>query len=358
MKNKLRAAFLLQSAVLPLGSFSQDIHFSQYAFSSVGINPAMTASYKDVLVTLQHKEQWRMVDAYRTSAATFEMKFGQPNWTKQDNTTGTFKKKLMKGLALGVYVFSDNAGDGNMKQFQFSTSLAYHALLNKNHTLSMGLIGGVIQKSIAPEGLRYNNQYAGGTYDPNLASGENYSNQSFAKADLGAGLLWSYGEGSRYLTANDQKHVHAGISLNHINRPEQSFLGVISDPLKWKWTAHAGSLFGITNSSYSIGSSLLYMSQGNLIEFTPGLLVKYKFKENSVYTGFIKSSALTLGCYYRNKDAVIPYIMYEMDKYSLGISYDTNISGLASVTAGRGGIEISLRFNTPSPFLYQTKSRI
>lgn len=299
-----------------------------------------------------------MVDAYRTSAATFEMKLGQLNWVKTERKTGIFSKKLMKGLAIGLNFFADKAGDGNMKTTQGNLSIAYHALLNKNNTLSAGLIGGIAQRSISPDGLRWNSQYGGGNYDPTLASGENFSNQSFVHGDYGAGLLWSYGDGSKYLTANDQKHIHAGISLSHLNKPRQSFLGVVSDKLQWKWTGHAGMLMGVKNTLLSLGGSLLYMSQGKLMEITPGAIIKYKFKENSVYTGFIKSSALSLGCYYRNKDAVIPYIMYEMDKYSLGISYDTNISGLTTATSGKGGIEISLRFNAPSPFLYQTKSRI
>ena len=346
------------SCLLPLLVKAQDIHFSQYNFTL--INPAMTAAYKDLQATLQHKEQWRMVDAYRTSSATFEMKLSQINWQKvtTNNVTGVFKQKLQKGLAFGINVFNDKAGDGNMKNFQASLSLAYHALINEKNTVSAGLKGGYVQKSISPDGLRWNNQYTGGAYDPTLTPGENFTDQSFGYADFGAGLLWSYGDGSKYLTANDQKHIHAGISIDHLNNPKQSFLAITSDQLHWKITAHAGTLIGVKNTNYSLGASLLYLSQGKLTEITPGALIKYKFKENSVYTGFIKSSALTLGCYYRNKDAVIPYIMYEMDKYSIGISYDTNISGLTAVTTGRGGIEISLRFNAPSPFLYQTKSRI
>jgi type IX secretion system PorP/SprF family membrane protein len=244
-----------------------------------------------------------------------------------------------------------------MQGTQFKINIAYHALLNTNNTLSGGFAGGVVQRSISPDGLRWNSQYPGGVFDPNLASGENFSTQSFAHADLSLGILWSYGEGGKYLTANDHKHVHAGISIDHLNKPAQSFLNITPDKLNWKVTTHAGSLFGIKNTNYSIGASLLHTKQGPLHEATAGAVIKYKFKENSVYTGFIKSSALTLGCYYRNNDAVIPYVMYEMDKYSIGISYDTTISGLTAVNSGRGGIEISLRFNAPSPFLYQTKSR-
>ena len=74
-------------------SFSQDIHFSQYNFSPLTLNPALTAAYKDIEVTLQYKDQWHSLNAYRTAAATVEIKFGQLNWIKLEKLTGAFKKK-------------------------------------------------------------------------------------------------------------------------------------------------------------------------------------------------------------------------------------------------------------------------
>ena len=172
------------------------------------------------------------------------------------------------------------------------------------------------------------------------------------------GVLWSYGDASRYTSANDQKHINAGISLAHFNSPGYSFISTDAGDLDWKWTANANSLIGISNSLYSVGPSVLFMQQGPLSEITFGMLFKYKFKEESKYTGYVRGAAISAGCYYRNKDAVIPFLLIELDAYSLGLSYDANISGLKTATAGRGGFEISIRFNTPSSFLYQTKSRI
>ncbi len=365
MKNKLRASFLLLSAIIsvacslfPLACFSQDIHFSQYSFNNQQLNPAFTAVYKTIQVTVQHKEQWRVVNAFRTSAASIEMKFGHREWEKMERMTGAFKKRLMKGLAGGLSFFSDNAADATMRTTQVNFNLAYHTRLNEKNILSMGLMSGVCQRSIFPDKLRWNNQYTAGVFNSMLSSGELFSTTSRTHADLGGGLLWSYGDGDKYMSSNDQKHFHAGVSLIHINRPEISFLTIASEKLYWKWSAHAGGLFGIKNTPLSIAPSVFFMSQGPQTELTPGLGVKYQFKETSKYTGYVKGSAMTLGCYYRNRDAVIPYFTLEMDKYSLGISYDTNISALTNATGGRGGIEISLRFNSPSSFLYQTKSRI
>lgn len=357
MKKIKRVIFIL-NCILPVANcLAQDIHFSQYNFSPITLNPAMTCVYKDLQATINYKEQWRSLNAFSTSQATFEMKLNQRNWIKLDRMTETYKKKLVKGLAFGLNFFSDKAGDGNLRQNEYSFSMAYHALLNPNNTLSVGLVGAFAQQTIDPTNLRWNNQYSSGVYDPNLPSGENFGNTSHAYWDFGAGILWSYGEAAHYLTENDQKYINAGIALAHFNQPEQSF--ITTDPLKRKITAHSNMLFGIKNTHYSIAPSVLYMQQGPQKEITFGTMIKYKLKEESKYTGVIKATVLSVGCFYRNRDAIIPYFLLELDKYTIGITYDANISSLATATTGRGGFEICLRFGTPSPFLYQnSKSRI
>ena len=357
---KLNISLMLfvANCMLPTFLFGQDLHFSQYNFSPLTLNPALTSAYKDIQGTLNYKQQWRSVDAYTTYEATYEMKLNQKKWTKIERMTETYKKKLIKGLAFGINFYSDKAGDGNLKTSQGNFSIGYHSLLDKNNTLSAGLMGGVVQRSIDESGLRWNNQYGTGVYDPTANSGEIFSVPNFIYTNYSAGILWSYGQGSSYLTANDHKFVNAGISVSNLNHPQLSFLGN-DDQLYRHWTFHTNSVIGIKNSHYSLAPSFLYMQQGSQKEITFGMLIKYKLKEESVYTGIIKSSMLSLGCFYRNKDAVIPYILFELDKYTIGISYDTNISGLTNATSGRGGFEICLRFGAPSPFLYQNmKSRI
>ncbi len=352
---KKKIIFILGCWLLAAGLQGQDIHFSQYNYSPLTLNPALTAAYKSIQATLNYKEQWRVVNAYRTQQACFEIKMSQFPWFRIENLTSTFKEKVAKGLALGINVFSDKAGDGSMKQFQANLSIAYHAHISAKSILSGALMGGYAQHSISPEGLRWNNQYPGGVYDPNAPSGENFGSQTYAYADYAAGLLWSWGEGSRYMTANDQKFISAGFSIYHLSRPDQSFLGT-SDPLNWRYNAHVNSLFGINNSHLSIGPSVLYMQQGAIKELIFGSLLKYKFRDESKYTGYVKGAAISMGCFYRNRDAVIPMFLLELNAYSIGISYDTNISALTAATSGKGGFEISLRFNSPSPFLYQNSS--
>lgn len=200
--------------------------------------------------------------------------------------------------------------------------------------------------------MRWNSQYSVGIYDPNINSGETFSNLSSIVPDFGLGLMWSYGNDTKYASANDQRFANAGVSVMHVNKPKYSFLGT-DERLYRKITFHTNMMFGIKNSHYSIAPSALVTVQGKQKEITLGTFIKYKVREESKFTGIIKSSVISLGCFYRNRDAIIPSLLLEMDKYTIGISYDTNISQLKAATSGRGGFEISLRIGSGSSFLYQ-----
>lgn len=356
---KLLLFFVLSTAncLLPT-AFCQDIHFSQYTYSPLTLNPALTSAYKEIQGTLNYKQQWRSVKAYRTEEVTFEMKLNQKTWKKLDKYTEAFKKKLMKGLALGVNFFTDKAGDGSMRILQGNLAVAYHAALSEQNSLSLGLMGGIAQRSMSPGSLRWNSQYASGVYDPSAGSGENFGPLAYIYGDYTAGILFSHGKESAYMSSNDQKFFNMGASVSHLTQPNQSFMGS-GDRLYMKYTFHTNVLIGIKNTNFSVAPSALFMRQGPTMEITFGGMIKYKLKEESKYTGIVKNSVFSAGCFYRNNDAIIPYVLLEMDRYSLGISYDTNISGLKTATTGRGGIEISFRVNNSNPFLYQnSKSRM
>lgn len=52
-------------------------------------------------------------------------------------------------------------------------------------------------------------------------------------------------------------------------------------------------------------------------------------------------------------DAFVPSLMIEFDKYSIGFSYDYNISKLRAASQGNGGFESVLSFRTPNPYLWK-----
>jgi len=104
--------------------------------------------------------------------------------------------------------------------------------------------------------------------------------------------------------------------------------------------------------------SYLVMIQAGHHEVTAGMMIKYIMQDASKYTGRKKPAAFSLGGYYRYTDAFIVATRYEFSNYSIGMSYDVNLSDLKTASKSRGGFEISLRFMTPNPFSKTTTTKL
>ena len=91
--------------------------------------------------------------------------------------------------------------------------------------------------------------------------------------------------------------------------------------------------------------SFLYMRQGPSSEFVIGALYKFILVDQSLFTGIRKPAAIAIGGQYRYKDAIIPCILMQYDKYAFGISYDINVSSLTPASKRNGGLEVMLRYN-------------
>ena len=59
-----------------------------------------------------------------------------------------------------------------------------------------------------------------------------------------------------------------------------------------------------------------------------------------------KNQSLVGGLHYRLKDAIIPSIAINYNKFRVGLSYDINISSLKTASHSKGGAEISIIYQT------------
>lgn len=346
MKHVLRSVHgsgrILLVITLGLGTFSasgQDIHFSQLNMSQLELNPANAGTEFGLRGTVNYRNQWSsFTDPFISMMASYDMSF-----KKSSNSTGFFTG--------GLFVFNDKAGAGQMTQTQANLAVAYHVNLNDEQTLGLGVQGGYFQRSANTDQLTWGSQYDGFAYDPQLSSGESSTGAyAFGVADFAAGLTYTYRNGERYMTGNDQKLLIAGISMQHINQPKYAYQEIINDPLYFRWVGHVYSMIGIPNSSFSIQPSAVYLRQGKLQEIMAGSNFIYKFKDASRYTGNLKGGSFGLGAHYRLKDAVVLASFLEIGNYTFGFSYDLNMSDLNDATSGRGGFEFSLRYVAPNPF--------
>lgn len=330
MKTTIKIFFGTLILILSFGELkAQDIHFSQMQYSPLTLNPAQAGALYNMQAVVNYRSQWKSAAfPYSTFAGSYDMRVYQ-------SKTGFF--------AGGINFFHDVAGDIKMTTLNFNFSLAYHLNIDDKSTLGLGLQGGFGQRGIKSPDGQWGNQFVGLEYDPSILSGESFANTSILHGDVGTGLVYTYKKNEGYMTSNDLLWINAGFATYHVNRPYSSFLKLDNERLPIRWSAFYNMFIGIQNSNVVISPSIFYNRQGPAQELLGGTYVKYILKEGSKITSFEEGTAFSLGVFYRFRDAIIPKMMVEYSNYSVGISYDINISSFARSTNGRGGIEFFLR---------------
>lgn len=327
-KNFVVLLFVLLTAV---GLKAQDPHFSQYSMMPIYLNPAMTGVYSgNYRVNALYRSQWQSIlknestPMFRTIGASADFRF---DVGKKD------------AVGAGVQFINDRAGAGNFGTNQVSISASYVKALNYRATnfLSAGFIGGVGQRSVNYQSLRFGNQFDGEGYNPLLTSGE-VLGDNFTFFDLGVGVFWYFVKGKR-------TNYYAGVSVNHLNRPNMSFYDGENAKLYMKINFNAGVQVPL-GSQLDLLPSVLFMNQGPAIETMIGTYFKVFF--NSAEPN---GNAFYIGPYYRivgaenqaiASEALILAARVDYSSFTVGFSYDLNFSELTAASNSRGGFEVAL----------------
>lgn len=325
------------SAALTMASsvFAQDAHFTQYFASPLTLNPALTGLVNcDLRVAGNYRSQWSSVsnNPYTTASFSYDM--------------ATLKGKLNNGDALGIGILGmyDRSGIGALTNINIGISAAYHKALgaNKNHAISLGVQGMLVQKSIDFTKLSFEDQHNPGSGLAEYPTNENLANTDLTYPDFNAGIMYT-GKVSEYATA------YAGFSYYHITRPVETFLrqgssdSGVDHRINSRYSAHLGGSFDL-NENVKLYASALYQQQAASSEVVLGAAVGFVL--NPGYDAeFQKSTVFYLGGWYRYGDALAPYVGLEWSKMQLGLSYDINISSFTPATNGNGAYELSLIFN-------------
>lgn len=317
-----------------LTGFGQDIHFSQYEYSPMTLNPAFVGANSPMQGIVNYRNQWaRIGNPYQTIAATFDGRFNE-------------NKRMKKGIiAGGINFFNDQAGTSKVTTNIVNMSLAYHLILDRESTLGLGMLVGMGNRSISTNGAEWASQYDGYGFNATMASGEDFNSPSFSYMDVGAGLLYTYKKKGGYMTQNLQRRVNFGMAAYHLNKPSYSYLNNDDEQLQIRYSAFINADIGIKNTRGILQPGLYYNRQAGHQEIMVGTNYGYIIHEGSKSTGFTRPITAYLGFFYRVMDASVLRLMMEYDVYSLGFAYDVNLSDLTPVTKSVGGFEFFLRFN-------------
>lgn len=320
-----KICFILFLIILSGNVFAQDPHFSQFFASPLTLNPAYTGKFNGTFrVTGNYRNQWPEINrAFITSTGSVDFKILK-NKIAYTDTWG-----------VGVMGYSDNSANGAVKFNYAGLSTSYHKALDEDGYNQIGVGFQVVYANmlVNTSNLKFEDQLTSSGFTG--VTSEVFNNPSGLKSnyiDLNAGILYS---GS----SRDKNYYYAGVSMFHVSRPKQSFVGA-NYLLNMRTTIHGGGYFEVGDNT-TIHLSALQSFQGGATETVLGGAVQF----NVSGTEAEKPTSFYAGAWMRLKDAIIPYIGLEYNNFKFGFTYDVNTSTLNTASLKRGGLEISLIYN-------------
>ncbi|HEV3411642.1 MAG TPA: PorP/SprF family type IX secretion system membrane protein [Puia sp.] len=303
---------------------AQDIHFSQFYESPLLRNPALAGVFTgDYRISTLFRDQWNSFNnAYRTGSLSGEYKW---NIGKANDY-----------LTTGLEILYDKAGTAALTTTEVMPALNYHKSLSnqKPMYLALGFMGGVVEKTLDMSKVTTNSQYNGTAYDPALPNGETITTPTIRYIDGALGISFNTAFGADY-----KNTLYFGVGYFHLNRPKNSFYQNPTIELDPKVVVSAG-VHAIINDYLGFTIQADHSQQGSFQESIGGVMVSYKLDEEPGTSGY----TFNFGSYIRWGDAIIPVIKLESNAFTIGLSYDVNISSLQTVSEGRGGFELSLSY--------------
>ncbi len=343
-----RLSILILATALSIAAMAQDIHFSQFYMAPLQLNPALTGVMNcNQRLGANYRNQWASVlreKAFQTSQVAYDAKI----------PVGRYDY-----FGLGGSIFSDVAGSLNFRSTLLNLDFAYTKRMGggsgRNRKaasyLSMGAKVGLAQRGLNLLEARWGSQNKDGSWDPTQPSLEpNFGvngRDNYLFGDVSAGLLW-------FSVMDENNNFYIGGAYDHINRANQSFNSdpKVNVPLLSKYTIHAGGEFQ-TNDRVTLLPGLITFLQGPYLQINGGTSMRFLLGSSKR-----SAEAIQFGAWARlgnkvgedNKaggilmDALIFSTRFDYSQFSLGFSYDYNVSALKAATNGNGSFEFALQY--------------
>ena len=287
---------------LPYNSLAQDVHFSQFNETKALINPALVGYQDgDYKIQAQRKSQWGSVTVpFNTFSISLDV------------------KNIFKSISFGLQLLNDIAGDSHFKTNALTLSLSHNIRVNSSNNMSFGFLTGTYQRSTDYSALVFNET-------------ENIPNNNIDFFDIAIGLVHE-------VELNISSTLISGVSLFHLNKPNQSLIGSDNIQLPINSKLHT-SLIYYFNKKFQFKPTIYYSEQGESRELIAGSFFNYVLNNSSA-----EIVVLRAGIFNRINDAIISELGVKIDNFDAMVSYDTNISSLNSASDYKGGFEFSIAY--------------
>jgi type IX secretion system PorP/SprF family membrane protein len=314
----------------PSTSRAQDPEFSQFFASPLTLNPALTGKFNGTLrVAGNYRNQWPQINnAFITSTISVD--------------GNILTNKITNGDAwgIGLMTMSDRTANGILTSNYVAISTSYQKALDENgwNQIGIGFQGSYASKRLDGTKLNFEDQLdqQGGWSLPSaeVISGHEVNLSYF---DLNTGILFN---GS----SDGNNNYYLGASAYHIVQPTETFTGQSVYTLHPRFTVHGGYSFPLSQSNNVnfIHLSGLYSRQANAVDAMLGGAWSYSLNAEEENTTPVNLYLGVWGRFSNVTDAVIPYLGLDYGSFTLGMTYDVNVSSLKTASESQGGFEISL----------------
>lgn len=300
---------------------SQDIHYSQFYMHYPGQSPVHAGAYKgEHRITANYRSQWQTVPVPYLSLSLFY--------------DSKFKFKTSKDfIGVGIGLDYDRAGDSKLSLTSLNAAFNYGLNLKKNHLIVLGISPSIGQRRFSEEKLKWDNQWNGDRYDPNLSPRESFSTTGSFFFDLGAGISYQYSKSAR-------SYLMIGASAFHLLQPDQSFYGLnqTKTELPLRPVVHAELSIGLVPFADLILNAQ-HQQQDQYKESTGAGMFRFYINKNPG----VRFNLLA-GCGLRLDDAFFPIAGFQYQNWMATASYDINTSDFKTATNQRGGLELAVQY--------------
>lgn len=305
-------------------TWGQDVHFSQYYFSPLSLNPANTGNFKgDWRFFGNYRSQWREISkAYNTYSIGGDNNF----YPKNLNFSG------------GLIFIADKSG-GNLVVNKIMPSFAFHHKLMGFH-MSYGVQAGYIMKSIDFYSHSFPNQlnWNSGKFDNTLNNYETNVVQRSNYVDVNTGINVSRNYG--------RWEPEIGFAMFHMNKPKDSFLGY-NNQLQMRQAYNAALTYHL-NGAWNVKAYSLYGYTTKVSDWVSGINAEYILSRGTFFTNSIFAGLMWRDGIKRNADAGIFTVGMNYSHYTIGFSYDVTFSGLKTAVDSKGAFEVALIYRSRS----------
>ena len=329
---------LIMSLILVQDAKAQDAHFSQFAMSPLLLNPSLAGlNNGDYRVYANFRTQWNTINngnAYRTLAAGVDMAIGK------SAPSGSF-------AGVGLSFYSDQSGAVSFNTNNITLTAAYHIMLSRrrNMSLSIGLQGGGYIRGFDASKAIYDFNYDQSTGNVNTNQREAFTRTQVYYADVSAGLFYT-------ATLRSGTDLYIGTGLSHINQPRISYFsgatnpGMFNEKLDMKFTAHGGASI-VLNPKLWVIPNFFVMIQGPASQYNAGAMMKIQIGNKVLTRNFLYLGAQVRVAHAMDipmADAVIIHARFDYKAFTLGLSYDINVSKLQASTNTFGAPEVGVMY--------------